>query len=393
MAYIPEIATQDVNIEGPLSVFGEVLTAEITPVIQIQFAYNINDALVKSTTTGTGYKYHYDARAVIATDAATSSSSTIESIRHLKYRAGQGSVAIWSAIHATGTAGNEQLCGLGEASNGFYFGYNGTTFGILRISNGTKTWTTQASWNGDTMDGAGDSGMTLIPQKGNVYKIAYQWLGFGQIEHSILNPATGKFVVVHRTSYANANTDPSVFIPIFPVRFHIENTTNNTDLELHTSSLFAGIQGPIVYTGPRNSLDNTKSGITTTLTNILTIKSRATFNSIANHIPVLLSTLSVAVDGTKPVVIQLIKNTTLGGTPSYTNYSTNTSVIEYDTAGTTVTGGEVVGYYTVAKDGAIYVDYTSKDLSLQEGESLTIAAKATVATSDVTVSPIWIEDF
>jgi len=47
----------------------------------------------------------------------------------------------------------------------------------------------------------------------------------------------------------------------------------------------------------------------------------------------------------------------------------------------------------LSKDGTLYADVEDKDILIQEGETLTFAAKATSGNVDVTVSPIWIEDF
>ena len=43
------------------------------------------------------------------------------------------------------------------------------------------------------MDGTGPSKQTLDPEFGNVFKIQYQWLGFGAIIFSIENSVTGDF--------------------------------------------------------------------------------------------------------------------------------------------------------------------------------------------------------
>jgi len=103
---------------------------------------------------------------------------------------------------------------------------------------------------------------------------------------------------------------------------------------------------------------------------------------------------SVSVDGNKPAEFQLVKNTTLGGTPSYTDISTNTSVIEYDTAGTTVTGGQAVDFGTLGATGSASESGTSTtDIILLPGETLTLAVRATTATTDATVAIRWVEDF
>ena len=164
------------------------------------------------------------------------------------------------------------------------------------------------------------------------------------IEFAIEDSNTGRFVPVHQVKYANTNTAPSLLNPSFPILWSVENTTNNTNITVKGASCVGEVEGKIEYLGPTNAIGGRKSGITTTFTNILTIRNKSTYQTITNRTPVNLLKYSLSVDGNKPAEYQLIKNTTLGGTPSYTDISTNTSVIDYDTAGTTITGGQVIDF-------------------------------------------------
>jgi len=87
-----------------------------------------------------------------------------------------------------------------------------------------------STWNADKFDGTSTSGITLDPTKGNVYQIKYQWLGFGMIRFFVENPETGKFALVHKIKYANANTEPSIDDPSLPLLLEVINTANTTNL-------------------------------------------------------------------------------------------------------------------------------------------------------------------
>ena len=54
------------------------------------------------------------------------------------YRPGQGIDSRFTSIFATGTSDCTQLVGIGSEDNGFFFGYNGTSFGVLRRSGGKR---------------------------------------------------------------------------------------------------------------------------------------------------------------------------------------------------------------------------------------------------------------
>ena len=265
-------------------------------------------------------------------------------------------------------------------------------------NNSVDTWVPQASWNGDKMDGTGGSsnptGQNLDVTKGNVYQINFQWLGFGLIEFSIEDAATGRFVPVHQIKYANSNTVPSLLNPSFPILWKVENTTNTTNITLKGASCVGEVEGKIVYLGPTNAIGNTKTNVTTTLTNIITIRNKSTYQTLTNRTPINILKYSVSVDGTKPAEFQIVKNTTLGGTPSYTDISTNTSVIEYDTAGTTLTGGQSIDFGSLGSTGNISEGgQVTTDIIILPGETLTLAVNATQSTTDATVGIRWVEDF
>ena len=188
------------------SAFNELLVTEITPMFQANFAYNNNARLVTETVTGSGTITNATAMAKCNTTAAGTSSATLTSKAALDYRGGQGGLFRATAVFTTGVAGSEQLLGVGDAVNGFFFGYNGATFGVCHRVNSVDTWYPQTSWNTEKMTAGEINSMTLDPTKGNVYEIQFQYLGFGQIEFSVENSSTGAFDVVHVIRFANTST-------------------------------------------------------------------------------------------------------------------------------------------------------------------------------------------
>jgi hypothetical protein len=367
-------------------------------IVQVDFVYNVNADMINTTVTGSGTVTQASAMAVLQTTATTNSSAKIETKRFLKYRPGQGCHVRGTALFTTGVAGSVQLFGAGDSVDGLFFGFDGTSFGVLTRNNSVDTWVPQTSWNGDRMDGLGGAtnptGQTLDPTKGNVYQINFQWLGFGYIEFAIEEAATGRFVPVHAIQYANANTVPSLLNPSFPILWSAANTTNNTNITVKGASCVGEIEGKIVYLGPTNAVGNSKTGVTTVFTNILTIRNKATYQSVTNRTPINLLKYTVAVDGNKPAEFQLLLNTTLGGTPAYTDISTNTSVVDYDTAGTTITGGQVIDFGVLAAAGsASEAGISTTDIIVAPGDTLTFAVRATSTTTDATVAIRWVEDF
>jgi hypothetical protein len=122
-----------VDIRKPLSAFGEVLVANRTPQVQLQWPYEITSDLVIESKRGTATIAVSTSSAVVATGGTAGSLSRLASKRILKYEPGQGSDAIWTArFPSGGVVGTEAYSGLGDVEEGFFFGYADTgAFGIL----------------------------------------------------------------------------------------------------------------------------------------------------------------------------------------------------------------------------------------------------------------------
>ena len=288
-------------------------------------------------------------------------------------------------------ANSTQIIGVGDSVDGFFFGYNGAAFGVLRRQNGTDNWIPQTTWNVDKFNGTGLSGVTLDPTKGNVYSIEYQWLGFGAISFFIENPATGFPTLVHIIQYANANIIPSIFNPTLPVIAQVINTTNASNLALSTSSAMGMVEGnadtnTLVTV---NSFSNSKV-VTATETSVFTLRNNATFQGKTNRVRVQFSFFSVNSTSNLSIV-RLTVNATLGGTPTFINISPTTSVMAADIAGTTVTGGSRKLTIVVGTSGDAQLSINDQDLEIGPGDTLTVSASSGAGNATVTAAITWDE--
>ncbi|MEN8236145.1 MAG: hypothetical protein ABFQ95_01130 [Pseudomonadota bacterium] len=102
--------------------------------------------------------------------------------------------------------------------------------------------------------------------------------------------------------------------------------------------------------------------------------------------------ISIASDGTKTADIHVYKNATVGGTPAFTDVSTNTSVVDYDIAGTTISSGALLTVVPVQKVGNASIPFHEFDVILSPGDTLTASATSSGA-SDVLIGISWKERF
>jgi hypothetical protein len=235
---------KELGLQNPQrSAFGELMVAEKAFETGWNFFQDLDTQNVNQTVVGSGSASQGSALATISTGTTTGSTAELKTKKDVKYIPGTGIEAMFTSVFAVGSTGTFAEIGIGDDANGFFFQENAGTFGICRRQDSVDTFVAQASWNTDVMDGSGISEQTLDITKGNVYKIEYQWLGFGAINFYIEDAATGIQQLVHRIEYANSETVPSVFVPNLPLRAYVDNTTSTTDVLLKTSSAGAYTQG------------------------------------------------------------------------------------------------------------------------------------------------------
>lgn len=145
--------------------FGEQLVGQLTPVIELAYPYNLNAAIVTERNNGSGSASVVTSMAQLSTGAATNSSSCLISNNNIKYTPGLGIRARFTAMFTTGVADNTQIIGIGDSGEGYFVGYNGTSFGVMRRYGGnpevrTLTVTTGSSTAENitiTLDGDADA--------------------------------------------------------------------------------------------------------------------------------------------------------------------------------------------------------------------------------------------
>ena len=168
-----------VGLEGPLSSFGEVRIAEMTPTAQGDFVYNINTKVFESITYAGGSVGQADGMGYVNSSTSASGSAALQLRRALKYQAGQGAVFRGTAIFTTGTAGNIQIIGLGNGECGYFFGFIQGNFGILHQPTSKReiralTITAGANTEDVTVTLGGDSKVVSVTGDGDITQTAFQ---------------------------------------------------------------------------------------------------------------------------------------------------------------------------------------------------------------------------
>lgn len=136
----------EVAIHDPRLPFGSLHTERLRSEFQVDAVYGIPAGACTTTTghavtagaantgsvTGTSNKF------TCATGTTQFSFATLQSRKRLRYRPGQGVVGRFAGGFSAPAASSILVIGFGGAESGFYFGYNGTTFGILHVTGGVR---------------------------------------------------------------------------------------------------------------------------------------------------------------------------------------------------------------------------------------------------------------
>lgn len=255
----------------------------------------------------------------------------------------------------------------------------------------SETFIAQTSWNADKMDGAGPSGVTLDPTKLNVFQIGITYLGAGAITFQVMNSVSGNnpsWNTVHVLNFPNTLTAPSVGNPSFPLIIAAYSAGSVTNLTVSTASMAGFVEGQRFLTGPRFSYINSSTAVdASSYRALFTVRNSRYFKNRSNQIVMNLVSMAAAIKHTSPVIVYIFRDATLAGNPVFAQYDAQ-SPAYLDTAATTCTianNRQLVWSGPMGDTGNILFPFSDEEaITIQPGESITVAAKA------VTGSPSWV---
>lgn len=232
---------------GITDTFGKLQVVDSLNEVDIQFYRDVPSSLINVTTANGGTATQSGGSAQFATSTAVNGSVIGTSFDTVQYRSGGEIYCLFTAAFLDGgAAGAVQRIGLFDDTNGFFIGYEGTTFGVTTRFNGVDTTVAQASWNLDKLQGAATSQFrraevveSLNPALLNVYRVRFGWLGSAPIRFEVMNP-DGEWVCFHIVRQPNLSSTASVTNPELPVRAQMTKTSGATNLRLTTSCWGAG---------------------------------------------------------------------------------------------------------------------------------------------------------
>lgn len=365
MSYWPTTKIQSLANTPSIDAFARWRVSQPTTLFDYASQYDIGPLFWDTSVVGAGSATHLPNQSAtqLSTGSGTSGDSCVrQTFEYFRYQPGKSQLAVLTANIGAKKTGVRQRCGYYDAQNGVFFEQDATDLKVV-----TRTFTSgvavdnavaQSAWNVDKLDGTGPSGITLDTSDDNIYWADMEWLGVGQVRFGIYSP-NGYPIVCHEFQNANALTVVYMTTANLPLRYEITNTgaaAGATTMTQICSTVISegGAQYERAYEfGAANGI---VTRAVTTRRAILSIRPKATFNSIVNRGKISPSGIDLTAD-TNDCFWELVYNPTFTGTPVWTSADAN-SITEFSTHGDAaagaITGGIVIdsGYVPAGAEGA-----------------------------------------
>jgi len=227
-------------------VLGAAVTAVRNNEVEISFFDSFNSDIITNTNSHGGSATIVGGHARYRTGTNATGAAKGVSVYSCKYRPAHEQYCFFTAAFTTGVADSYQRIGLYDTNNGFFIGYEGTSFGVTLRTGASDTTTARASWNGDPLDGSagslftrGGSPEAINLTYSNLYRIRFAWLGSASIYFEVFSP-DGNWVTFHTIKIPNSQLDPSIQNPELPITIDIKKFSGATDLSLYTACVASG---------------------------------------------------------------------------------------------------------------------------------------------------------
>lgn len=241
--------------------------------IEVPFYKDTTGLSLTTTTAGGGSNTFSGGYLQMASSTGTTGEIKNVSNEMVSYISGGEVYAMFSVAWLDGgQASCNQRIGLYDTNNGFFIGYEGTTFGVTVRTGASDTQTAKASFNVDTLTGAASSHFlragtpeAIDLTKLNVFRIRYGWLGSAQVKFEVLSP-DNRWILFHVIRQPNLSATPHIAATDLPVTAHIVKTAGATNVRMNTACWAAGVTSRRSDEKDQLRISVTSAGLTTATT-------------------------------------------------------------------------------------------------------------------------------
>ena len=377
------VAAQPVNVQffgSALDAFGRARFSQPYTLFDSQNRYAQN-GYFDTELTGSGTSTYVANESTVEMETTTASGDKViaQTKRSFAYQPGKSLLVLSTFVMSAAQEELRMRIGYFNDQNGVFLQRTGSTLSVVRRTYVTgaaiDTVVNQADWNGDKLDGTGDSGFTVDVTKTQIFWQDFEWLGGGSVRCGFV--INGQAIICH--TFKNANNLTSVYMTtaILPIRYEIENLgaiASAAKLKRISSTVASegGYERKVALnTSARMTAQN--NSISTSFKPLVSIR-LASGRTGAVVLPDGYSVLGSGTNGEFEIV--LVRNPTLTGASWVASSSAN---VDYDISATSYTGGDIIrnGYTSSGSQVSGSVDsITDYNWDLQIGATIS-------GTSDV----------
>lgn len=250
-------------------------------------------------------------------------------------------------------------------------------------------WIYQRDWRHAKLNGFGSTTMYIKPQNLNVYQIAYQWLGAGNIFFYVETSIKGKFQLVHDIKFAGRFQKPSIEIPDVHMQWEAKTTTGAESVSVSSSCGMVGYEGRITDRPLAFSLSTSISMTSDGANYMMSVKNNATFAGKPNTVTLYTHGINMSSVTNRPARVEVFKEMNLTDV-KFTHQRENASTASVDTSTfSSFTGGVNVATLTAPRNGSITDD---RVIAIEPGTTLSFTVERLDSnTTDVDITVNWLE--
>lgn len=335
-----------------LDAFARLRVSNPTGIFDSQLQYDLHRILWEDS--GTGAVTH-DPDSSSADLAVASNESIIRQTRqYFRYQPGKSQMILMTFVMNAATTGLIQRVGYFDDDNGLFLELSDSTISMVTRTSSSGSpvdnAVAQASWNHDTFDGTGVSGITLDLTKSQILFIDLEWLAVGRVRMGFVIDGIPRFA----HEFMNANVLDTVYMTTanLPLRYEIDSDAGVSGTLKAICGQISSEGGVEVSRGIPFSASNgatLRTAGTSTYLPLLSFRPKLTFNGIANRGVIMPETLAVF-SSDRDLHYRLIFGGTLTGA-SFSSVNAD-SIAEYDISATAISGGiDIMSNYVATGAG------------------------------------------
>lgn len=378
------------------SVFGDRIMAKRKAKFSANFNYPTDSRIVIKTQTDGGTVGLVGNLLTLSTSTNSLGIARVQTLENLRYFAGREAELMATAKFTQGVENSAQRAGLFDDQDGFWIGYNGTQFGVGIRKGGVDIFIPQSSFNIDKVDGTGKSEHILNTLKLNIYRISYGYLGIAPVTFQVYGGRIKGWITIHSYDITNISDVTHINKPYLPLRSEVINSGNTSNIVLQSGSIYCGVidgDASSVDASSREFSFKRSATITAGTALVVAMHNKATYGGTANKVEDLLLKVGIAVEGTKPVRVDLYRPAIppVGGT--WIDIDTANSNSEYNiTATVDLTGAQIRDSWALGKSDSLNVEVVNLNLLLPP-DSYGVFVATSTGNFDIEFNHRWAELF